>query len=128
VYSNATPGNYTLFVTATNDCGTNGSAIKSFTVPPLGQSCSGYSMMLFPNPTTGETTLSIELTSEETVFDEATEWELEIYSETQLLKEKIINLKGSTTIIQTAGWKEGVYFVRAKYKDEILQGKLVVKK
>jgi hypothetical protein len=68
VYSNATPGNYTLFVTATNDCGTNGSAIKSFTVPPIGQSCSGYSMMMYPNPTTGETTLSIELSSEETVF------------------------------------------------------------
>jgi hypothetical protein len=61
-------------------------------------------------------------------FDETDEWELEVYSETQLLKDKKTNLKGSTTIIQTAGWKEGVYFVLAKYKDEILTGKLVVKK
>ena len=33
-----------------------------------------------------------------------------------------------STKIQTSGWKEGVYMVRVKYKDEILTGKLVVKK
>ena len=32
------------------------------------------------------------------------------------------------TKINTSGWKEGVYIVRAKYKNEILQDKLIVTK
>ena len=87
-----------------------------------------YSMVLSPNPATGETTLSIETTSEDSEFDENAEWELEVYSQNQLLKEKKTSLRGSSTTIPTSGWKEGVYFVRVNYKDEVLQGKLVVKK
>ena len=97
----------------------------------------GYYMMISPNPTTGETTLSIESTTEATNLksastksdiDDDAEWELEVYSPSQTLKEKKTNLKGNSTIIQTAGWQEGVYVVRVNYKDEILTGKLVVKK
>jgi hypothetical protein len=56
------------------------------------------------------------------------EWDLEIFSETMLLNEKKAKLKGQSARIQTAGWKEGVYMVRVNYRDEILTGKLVVKK
>ncbi len=90
--------------------------------------CYVYYMVFLPNPTTGETTLSIELDSKENCFDETAEWDLEIYSQTQELKTKVNKLKGKEHKIQTAGWKEGVYAVRVKYKDEILTGKLVVKK
>jgi hypothetical protein len=45
-----------------------------------------------------------------------------------MLKDKKVILKGSSAKIQTQGWKEGVYMVRVKYKNEILAGKLVVKK
>jgi len=89
--------------------------------------CGRYYMVITPNPTSGETTLTIETSSAETTFDETAEWELEVYSPSQTLKEKNTNLKGKSTIIQTAGWKEGVYVVRVNYKDEILTGKLVVK-
>jgi len=88
----------------------------------------GYYLMFTPNPTTGETTLSIETTSEDTEFDENAEWELEVYSPAQLLKEKKTNLRGKNAKIQTSGWTEGIYMVRVKYKDEVLQGKLVVKR
>jgi hypothetical protein len=88
----------------------------------------GLLMVIAPNPTSGETTLSIESTSEEKTVDENTEWELEVYSPAQALKEKRTKLKGNSTIIQTQSWKEGVYMVRVKYKGEILTGKLVVKK
>ena len=88
----------------------------------------GLLLTLTPNPTTGETLRSIETTSDTKIFDETTEWDVEIYDQSQLLKEKKNSLKGKSTTIQTAGWKEGVYAVRVKYKDEILQGKLVVKK
>ncbi|MGC9354454.1 MAG: T9SS type A sorting domain-containing protein [Mariniphaga sp.] len=90
--------------------------------------CGRYLLVLSPNPATGETTLSIETTSEDTEFDENAEWELEVYSPAQLLKEKKTNLRGKSAKIQTSGWTEGIYMVRVKYKDEALQGKLVVKR
>ena len=91
-----------------------------------------------PNPTTGETTLSIEQSEpEQTVlksasageaFDSKAEWDMEIYSPAQVLKEKKTKLKGKSTTIQTNGWMEGFYNVRVKYKDQVLTGKLIVKK
>ena len=87
-----------------------------------------YYLAFSPNPTTGETTLSIGSTSKEGAFDEAAGWDLEIYNASQLLKEKKTSLRGQSTRIHTAGWKEGVYLVRVKYKGEMLTGKLVVKR
>jgi hypothetical protein len=43
------------------------------------------------------------------------------------LKRKKNKIKGKEYKIQTAGWKEDLYTVKVKYKDEILTGKLVVK-
>jgi hypothetical protein len=60
-------------------------------------------------------------------MDESAEWDLEVYDNAQSLKEKKNKIKGKEYKIQTAGWKEGLYTVRVKYKDEILTGKLVVK-
>ncbi len=127
-------GNYQLVVHAQNTC----------SAPNFGPYYvrgiyvyTSYYMSISPNPTTGETTLSIESNTEEPglksastepVFDETAEWELEIYSPNQILKEKKTKLKGKSTTIQTQSWKEGVYVVRVKYKGEILIGKLVVKK
>lgn len=100
-------------------------------------SCGGMMLTMSPNPSFGETTVSVvpelatestlKSTSAEAIFDENTEWELEVYSQSQLLKEKKTSLRGNNTTIQTSGWKEGVYIVRVKYKDELLEGKLVVK-
>jgi beta-glucanase (GH16 family) len=90
--------------------------------------CSQMLLLFTPNPTTGETIMSIESTSKEKTFDENTPWDFEVYSETQLLKTKQTNLRGQSTKIQTNGWKEGVYSVRVKYQNEILTGKLVVKR
>jgi hypothetical protein len=74
-----------------------------------------------------ETILKIECVSAEETFDENEAWDLEIYDLVQNLKEKKTKLKGNENKIQTAGWKVGVYFVRIKYKDEILTNQLVVK-
>ena len=76
----------------------------------------------------GETTVTIEQTSAETIFDETAEWEMEVYDPLQNLKEKKTKIMGKSTKLQTAGWKEGVYIVRVLYKDKVLTGKLVVKK
>jgi hypothetical protein len=125
-----------LTLIAQTCCGPN-ITIMSEVLATDGYDCDGWYMSFSPNPTTGETTLLIDSKTEdlglksastEPVFDENTEWELEIYSPAQALKEKRTKLKGNSTTIQTQSWKEGVYMVRVKYKDEILTGKLVVKK
>ncbi len=101
-------------------------------------SCGGYFVLISPNPGSGETTISLDLpdngggtlksTPTETTLDETTEWDLEIYDNIQNLKLKKQKLKGTKTTINTQSWKEGIYMVRVKYNDEILTGKLVVKK
>jgi hypothetical protein len=85
-------------------------------------------LMVTPNPSVNETTVSIESTSAKNVFNETAGWELEVYDPSQLLKEKKTNLKVKEAKINTQNWNEGVYILRAKYKNEILQGKLIVKK
>ncbi len=89
---------------------------------------SGYSLLISPNPTNGETSVTIEQASAESSFDYNAEWDIEVYDNLQNQKFKVDKIKGKSTTIQTNGWKEGVYIVRVKYKDEILTGKLVVKK
>jgi beta-glucanase (GH16 family) len=91
-------------------------------------SCYNYYLNITPNPASGETVLTIENQSEVKSLDENAEWEFEVYDPFQSLKEKKTKLKGNEHKIQTAGWKEGVYIVRVKYNNEILQGKLVVKR
>lgn len=128
-------GYVNVVIKARNNCGWgvyNAPAMQFTT-----SSCGGMMLTMSPNPSFGETILSVvpELAAESTLkststeagFDENTEWELEVYSQSQLLKEKKTSLWGSSTTIQTSGWKEGVYIVRVKYKDELLEGKLVVK-
>jgi hypothetical protein len=95
---------------------------------PVTDNC-GYRLMSFsPNPTTGETTLTIQSSSEKEIMDVNQEWELEIYTQTQVLKAKKTRLKGSSTVINTAGWQEGVYVARALYNNEVITGKLMVKR
>jgi hypothetical protein len=126
-YATIYPNDYQSFmleIRACNACGYSDWAHMYTNVVDCGR----FLLVFTPNPTTGETTLSIESESQEKTFDKNTEWEMEIYNQSQLLKEKKTSLRGQSTKIQTQGWKEGVYIVRVKYKDEILQGKLIVKK
>jgi len=113
-------GNGYGWVYATNDCGSQRGELF------VEVDC-GYFLTLTPNPSTGETTVAIESTSKELVVDENEEWEMEVYSEFQELKMKDSKLRGKYQKLQTNGWKEGVYVVRVKYKDIILQEKLLVK-
>ena len=53
---------------------------------------------------------------------------MEVFSEMQALKTKKTKLKGKSTKLNTNGCKEGIYIVRVKYKNDIFQEKLIVKK
>ena len=95
---------------------------------PVTDNC-GYLLMSFsPNPATGETTLTIQSSSEKEILDVNQEWNLEVYTQTQVLKAKKSRLKGSSTVINTSGWQEGVYVVRVMYNNEVITGKLIVKR
>lgn len=112
-------GYYQVVAQAHNTCGWG-----SYTV--LGVEVYGSKSLSFsPNPTSGETTITIESTNENELL--VSEWDLEIYTQTQMLKENKTRLKGSITVINTSGWQEGIYVVLALYNNEIITGKLIVK-
>ncbi|WP_423126505.1 T9SS type A sorting domain-containing protein [Gaoshiqia sp. Z1-71] len=89
-------------------------------------SCGSYYLLISPNPSTGETTISIESASAESP-DINTGWDLEVYDQSQQLKVKKTKLKGPAYTLNTMGWKEGIYIVRVNYNGELLTGKLAVK-
>ena len=117
-------GTYQLIVQAQNTCPGYG----PYTVLNGIEVYDSYGLLISPNPTSGVTTLTVESASQEKAVDEIIEWELEVYTQNQILKEKKTKLKGNSTAINTAGWLEGVYVVRVKYGKEVLQAKLVVTK
>ena len=83
-------------------------------------------LLLSPNPATNETTVSIESSSDKG-FDTSALWDLEVYEQGQILKIKKSDVKGKSIPLNTLGWKEGVYIIRANYNGELLTNKLVVK-
>ncbi len=127
------PGSYQLVVQAKNTCSDPNYGPYYVTGIYVYDS---RSLSVSPNPSSGETTISIESSGEEALksastedtFDQNAEWDLEVYDSMQNLKLKKQKLKGQSTTINTQSWKEGVYMVRVNYKEEILTGKLVVKK
>lgn len=84
-------------------------------------------MAISPNPATSETTLELVSDTKEAVAED-TEWSLDIYDPMQRQKANVPKVKGSRQTINTSGWKDGVYIVRAIVNGEIATGKLVVKK
>lgn len=113
-------------VTATSSCCSENTKIYSEVWPEDIGCDNGDYLMFTPNPSTSETIVSMESVSKKS-FDETAEWALEVYDQSQVLKEKEAKLKGKEYTLNTSGWKEGVYIVRANYKGKVLTGKLVVK-
>lgn len=121
--------------TATNDCGSVMSEI------PVEVVCGNY-LSVTPNPSNGQTVVSIESAQETSVeelsgtaksiskasvVDEAIPWNLEVYNQNQLLKDTKEIQMGRSTTINTSGWPEGIYIVRVNYNGDLLTGKLIVK-
>jgi hypothetical protein len=124
-YSNLSEGFYLLYVRAHNTCGWSEWVDTEIEIID----CSAMFLMFTPNPATAETTLSIESTSGKEEFkSESYEWDIEIYDSNQIMKEKKLKIKEKEYKLNTADWKEGVYFARVKLKDKIISGQLVVNK
>jgi Zn-dependent metalloprotease len=112
---------YTLEVYACNSCGCTDSYNLEIDVSRY------YRLMLSPNPSTSETTVSLQSTSGE-ITDNDPDWYLEVYN--QGLQQKILskNIKGKEFRLNTSNWIDGLYIIHAKYKGKWLIGKLVVGK
>lgn len=117
------PGYYQVVTKAHNSSGWSDPVIKMVSV---NSGYSGYSMIISPNPSTEETTVVLVNDNKEALAA-LTEWDYEIYDSMQGLKEKKTKLKGTQAKINTSGWNDGIYIIRAKIGDEVITEKLVVK-
>jgi hypothetical protein len=122
-YSQLYPGYYLFWVRGTNNCGTGEWCATEVEYVD----CSLFRLLISPNPATSETTIELTNTAEAKETAQIPEWELEVYGTNQELKIKTPNLKDKTYKLNTQGWKNGVYIVRAKIGEEMISGKLVVK-
>jgi hypothetical protein len=130
----AYPVKYTISLSYNNGCGFGNKYSRDYYFWDDGGS---LLVDLSPNPASEEVTISLvrnlaksnnlSSISVEHFFDNTVEWDLEIYNN-QILKEKKTSLKGDKYQLNISSWKDGVYMVRVKYKDEILTGKLIVKR
>ena len=113
-------GNYQLVVRGQNTCGWGNYTVTGIEV------YDSEGLSIFPNPASGEVTLTIETSDEKEL--PVSGWDLEIYAPNMMLKEKRTRLKDNKTFINTSGWQEGIYLLRVKYGESLLTGKLVVKR
>lgn len=113
-------------VKARNACGWGNYSAPAFQFSTT--TCNSYLLSLTPNPSTVETTISLETIATDAKSTKALqEWDLEVYNQGQQLKARKQKIKGSQATLNTSGWKEGVYIIRAKVNGEVLTEKLVVK-
>jgi subtilisin family serine protease len=119
-----TQSNIDVKVCFNNPCGQRTCLVRELYMPQ-----EMLSLMISPNPATSETTVSIGTASEQTSsFSTSEEWSLEVYDTRQTLKTRVARIKGNSAKIQTNGWIEGVYLVRAVWKNKVLTSKLIVKR
>ena len=118
--------NFNVGVRFENDCGSSlYFARTGWVIPGTG---GATRIAVSPNPSTVETTISLETIDTDAKSTKALqEWDLEVYNQGQQLKARKQKINGSQATLNTSGWKEGVYIIRAKVNGEVLTEKLVVK-
>ncbi len=116
----AQSGWYQVMVKVHNTCGWSSYAMKMVNI------ISGYSLTISPNPTTTLTTIELVPASEEKALQEP-DWDLEVYDAMQSLKAKVQKVKGNKHYLNTSDWKDGVYIIKIRIGNEIINDKLVVK-
>ncbi len=108
-------------VEAINGCGISAKSYKLVFEPDC-----LYLLILSPNPATSESTVELFNESGATLSSDEY-WDLEVYNQNQLLKEKKTKIIGNITKLNTSTWKDGTYYLRAHPGDNWISEKLVVK-
>ena len=123
-------GTYLFQVRGNNDCGTATNWTKK-AVDFVDCGMGGlFSLDIYPNPATEQATITIVSTEDKDAITKKVdeEWQLEVYTQGQLLKHSVPAIIDNKYVLNTSGWKPGMYFIRAYYKDEVVFGTLVVNK
>lgn len=123
-------GTYLFHVRGNNDCGTatnwNKKEVEYVDCGMRGL----FSLDIYPNPSTEQATITIvsneNMNAVTNNVDDA--WQLEVYTQGQLLKLNIPAIIDNKYVLNTSGWKPGMYYIRVYYKDEVLWGTLIVNK
>ncbi|MEA1886996.1 MAG: T9SS type A sorting domain-containing protein [Bacteroidota bacterium] len=121
-------GTYLFHVRGNNDCGTATNWSKT-SVEYVDCGMGGlFSLDIYPNPTTEQATITIVAKEDRnTVINNIDEeWQLEVYTQGQLLRLSIPAIFDNKYVLNTSTWKPGMYFIRVYYKDEALWGTLIV--
>jgi len=123
-------GTYLFQVRGNNDCGSPTNWTKE-AVDFVDCGMGGLlSLEIFPNPATEQATITIvsieDMNAVKKTVDE--EWQLEVYTQGQLLKHSVSAINDNKFVLNTSGWQPGMYFVRAYYKEKVVYGTLVVNK
>ncbi len=123
-----TPGFYKFWIRPISDCGVGDWTKKVVEYKNCSQG-GFFSLSILPNPTASKATIELKqnIDIKETA-KEKIEWELEIYDQSFMLKNKHKKLKAKKKKISTHNWKEGTYMVRAKVNGTIVTEKLIIKK
>ncbi|HKJ41685.1 MAG TPA: T9SS type A sorting domain-containing protein, partial [Sunxiuqinia sp.] len=96
-------------------------------ISPYAMVANSTTISILPNPTDGQTTIGLS-SMDAQIEDASNEWDLEVYDQSQQLKVNKAKIRGKSTTLNTSGWKEGVYVVRANYNGQLLTEKMVVGK
>lgn len=121
-------GFYSLWIRAVNQCGAATDWAKQVVEF---KSCSldgGFSTLsVSPNPASQETNISI-VDKENIKSDQFELWDIQIYDKDQRLIFERKNIERKVITVNTRQFKDDIYFIRAYYKGEIIESKLMVSK
>lgn len=120
-------GTYKFWVRAHNDCGWGSWSSTDLDIVDCDRMRSSYYLEFTPNPVITETTVELKRYDKEKV-EETIEWEFEVFDMSQIKKLKTYKFFSKKKKINTNGWKDGIYIVRAIVNDEMVTGKFIVKK
>lgn len=124
-YSQLYPDYYLFWVRGIDECGAGDWYITEIEYTDCSLMQEMYYLEIVPNPTSIETTVELKRKDKKEIID-ILEWDLEVYDHGQKLKTKTKKLKDKKYKLNIQGWQEGTYVIRARVKDDIITGKLVV--
>ncbi|HNY15139.1 MAG TPA: T9SS type A sorting domain-containing protein, partial [Bacteroidales bacterium] len=85
-----------------------------------------WKLLITPNPSSSEINIKL-VKNDDSNLKEGNRWELEIFDQSLVPKVKATNIFDQDYKINIQNWKDGMYYVVARYGKNTITGKLVVR-